>query len=174
VSPLVERFNCSRKWQDLLYWHHPRLFAARLPWSLLPGIVASSVNGDIVGSVGSNLTTTLTPASLGSLVSGSFSDGSSSQSESDAPPALPKGFSICFYDEKTGETVACPRDYSVQCIGRQHYLFAKNGQSYSVDLEEGTCSCPDFMVRKASRPGSSCKHMRLARALFNRGVLPNS
>jgi len=87
---------------------------------------------------------------------------------------LPKGFSVCFYDEQTGETLACPRDYSVECIGRQHYLFTKGDQSYSVDLEESTCTCPDFLMRRASKTGASCKHLRLARSLFSRGVLPCS
>lgn len=82
-----------------------------------------------------------------------------------AARSLPKGFSVCFYDRRTGETVACPRDYEVETIGRAHYLFRKGEVAYAVDLEGGTCTCPDFLVRKAGKAGSSCKHVRLARAL---------
>jgi predicted nucleic acid-binding Zn finger protein len=32
-----------------------------------------------------------------------------------------------------------------------------------VDLEEGTCTCPDYMNR--DRGGRGCKHLRLARIL---------
>lgn len=83
--------------------------------------------------------------------------------------SLPRGFSVCFYDRQTGETVACPRDYEVETIGRGHYLFRKGAVAYSVDLEEATCSCPDFLVRRAGRAGASCKHLRLTRALARRG-----
>lgn len=109
-----------------------------------------------------------------------------------APPAspsaisrvgLPKGFSVCFYDEGNGETVACPRDYSVEKIGRQHYLFRRGLLAYSVDLEEASCTCPDFMIRcqRGTEGGevrmgkiaasAGCKHLRLARALARRGRL---
>lgn len=79
---------------------------------------------------------------------------------------------MCFYDRETGETVACPRDYEVETIGRRHYLFRRGGLAYSVDLEEVTCTCPDFMVRKAGRAGASCKHIRLARVLDRRSRRP--
>lgn len=94
--------------------------------------------------------------------------------EAPPPAPLPKGFSVCFYDEQTGETVACPRDYGVECIGRGHYLFRKGDIAYGVDLEEGTCTCPDFIVRRSARPGAGCKHMRLARVLLRHGRVASS
>lgn len=81
---------------------------------------------------------------------------------------------MCFYDEGTGETVACPREYGVETIGRCHYLLRKGDVAYSVDLEEMTCTCPDFLVRQSRRPGGSCKHIRLARALARRTRVTSS
>jgi hypothetical protein len=87
-----------------------------------------------------------------------------------ATTRLPKGFSVCFYDRGSGETVACPRDYEVETIGRSHYLFRKGSTAYSVDLEEGTCTCQDFLIRRSGRAGATCKHLRLARALSRRAT----
>jgi hypothetical protein len=75
-----------------------------------------------------------------------------------------KKFRIYFYDENTGETVACPKDYSIRRIGRRQYLFVKGDIAYSVDLEESTCTCPHYMMR-AGDGRSGCKHLRLARVM---------
>jgi hypothetical protein len=74
-----------------------------------------------------------------------------------------KKFRVYFYDEETGDTVACPKDYEIVRIGRRQYLFQKEDVAYDVDLEESTCTCPHYMIRGGGKRG--CKHLRLARLI---------
>jgi predicted nucleic acid-binding Zn finger protein len=79
---------------------------------------------------------------------------------------LPDGFRVFFYDEQSGDTVACPRDYRIEAVGRKQFLFFKDDIAYDVDLENSTCTCPDFLARR--RGVGLCKHLRLGRSLLSR------
>ena len=63
-------------------------------------------------------------------------------------------------------------DYSVVPLEDGPYRVEKvDGTTYLVNLDAGTCTCPDFQRRIARREelaGVWCKHMHLCAASFGR------
>lgn len=54
--------------------------------------------------------------------------------------------------------------------GPVYAVRAASGQTYTVDVATGTCSCPDFVKRA---PEKGCKHLRRVRLEIRAGNVPD-
>jgi predicted nucleic acid-binding Zn finger protein len=46
---------------------------------------------------------------------------------------------------------------TLEQAGGQYAVYSESGNTYTVDIVEGTCSCPEYHENK---PNNDCKHRR--------------
>ncbi|WP_226007965.1 hypothetical protein [Natrinema salinisoli] len=93
----------------------------------------------------------------------------SNQCETPAPPTPLEAGGYSIDEPRTRRALNEDMDVRFAMVGSLYEVVSDSGNTYEVDSESETCTCPDFEQRQ---PDDGCKHLRRVDLEIRTGLVP--
>jgi len=85
------------------------------------------------------------------------------------PPTALEAGGYSIDDPRTRRALNEQQDVRFATVGPVYEVESESGNTYKVDIEAATCTCPDFEQRQ---PDNGCKHLRRIDLEIRTGLVP--